>query len=69
MASPAWVEIGIEYTRNLGNFENIKLRTGAGRPLNEGEHPGDALDKVYGFVSKKLIEYVNDITEDVDKAK
>ena len=57
----------MEYTRNLGNFENIKMRVGAGRPLNEGEHPSDALDRVNKFVGKKLVEYVNQITDDIEQ--
>ena len=49
-----YVEVGLSYTKNLGNFESLKLNVALGRPLRNGESPIDAVDKVYAVVGEAL---------------
>lgn len=65
IVTDAWVEVGLEYTKNLGNFENIRLRIAAGRPVKDGETPGEAVDKVYNFVGGKLSQKSAEIASDL----
>lgn len=54
-----YVETSVELTKNLGNFENIKVRNTLGRPLYEAEHPRAAFKKLYEVVTDELAETLN----------
>ena len=60
------VEVAMEYTHNLGNFENIKIRTGAGRPLADGENPTDAMRRVWIMVAGALVEFMAEAKADLN---
>ena len=60
-----YVEIGLEYTKNLGNFENLKIRVGSGRPVREAESASETVDKLYEFVGTKLVQKLNEALEDL----
>lgn len=48
------VEVAIEVTKNLGNFENFRIRVSYGRSVNPGETPDEAFNRVYGMVDRNL---------------
>lgn len=54
------VYTSIAYTRNLGNFESVKLTVGLGRPLKTDEHPTEAFRSLYDLVTDALSEQVED---------
>lgn len=59
------VTAGLTYTRNLGNFENVKVNIEVTDSAREGEKVGDAFDRVYGFVEAKLMQKVQEIENDL----
>jgi hypothetical protein len=65
------VKVELSFTRNLGNYESIKINIGVEDFQREGEHIDDATNRVYNFVEKKLMEKVNEIEEElkVNKGK
>jgi hypothetical protein len=60
-----YVEVAVEVTKNLGNFENVKVRTTLGRPLNEGENPRQAFPKLYDVVTDELSETLDKALEEL----
>ena len=50
------VKVDLSFTRNLGNFESIKIGIGVEDSVREGESVNDATDRVYKFVEDKLVE-------------
>lgn len=59
------VTAGLTYTRNLGNFENVKVNVEVTDSAREGEKVNDAFERVYGFVEAKLQEKVEEIEADL----
>lgn len=55
------VTVGLNYTRNLGNFENARVHVEVTDSVRNGESTNDAVDRVYDFVEGKLQEKVNQI--------
>lgn len=50
------VKIDLSFTRNLGNFESIKIGVGVEDSVRDGETVNDATERVYKFVEDKLIQ-------------
>ena len=59
------VTVDLSFTRNLGNYESIKVNIGISDFLRSGETADTATDRVYKFVEKKLIEKVNEIEKEL----
>ena len=59
------VTAGLNYTRNLQNFENIKVHVEVTDTVRENEKVNDAFDRVYSFVETKLMEKVEEIEADL----
>lgn len=59
------VTAGLNYTRNLGNFENIKVNVEVTDSVRDGEKVTDAFERVYSFVEAKLQEKVEEIEADI----
>jgi len=59
----------LQFTRNLGNYENIKIGIAIEDFKRDGESTDEATDRVYKFVEKKLIEKVNEIEEELKGKK
>lgn len=47
------IKYSLLYTKNLGNFENIKIEVGMESPLN-GKHPDQVLERVRTWVEDSL---------------
>lgn len=59
------VTAGLTYTRNLGNFENVKVNVEVSTDARQGETVNEAFERVYSFVEGKLQEKVEEIEADL----
>ena len=69
MTNQTNVKVELQFTRNLGNFESVKIGIGVEDWVREGENTSTATDRVYKFVEEKLIEKVAEIETDLRKKK
>lgn len=63
------VRVELQFTRNLGNYESLKVSIGIEDFQRAGEHIDDATNRVYDFVEKKLMEKVNEIEDELKAGK
>lgn len=59
------VKVDLQYTRNLGNYESIKVGLGVEDTVRSGENVDTATNRVYKFVEDKLIEKMQEIEEEL----
>jgi len=69
MTNQTSIRVDLQFTRNLGNYENIKIGIAIEDFKRDGESTDEATDRVYKFVEKKLIEKVNEIEEELKGKK
>jgi hypothetical protein len=65
MSEKTRVKIDLQYTRNLGNYESIKIGVGVEDDVRAGENVDSATERVYKFVEDKLIDKVREIEEEL----
>jgi tryptophan synthase alpha subunit len=63
------VKIDLSFTRNLGNFESIKIGVGVEDSVRDGETVNDATERVYKFVEDKLIEKTQEVEKELKSGK
>jgi hypothetical protein len=63
------VRVDLSFTRNLGNFESIKIGIGVDDFVRDGETVTDATDRVYKFVEDKLLEKTREVEEELKRGK
>lgn len=63
------VKVDLQYVRNLGNYESIRVNLGVEDNTREGETVNAAMDRVYSFVEKKLIEKMEEIESELKGGK
>ena len=63
------VKVELHFTRNLGNFENIKVGIAIEDFVRDGESTNTATDRVYAFVENKIIEKMQEIEEELKAHK
>jgi len=63
------VKVDLQFTRNLGNFESIKVGLGIEDWVRDSENTTTATDRVYKFVENQLIEKVNQIEAEIKGRK
>jgi len=63
------IKVELQFTRNLGNYESLKVGIGIEDFKRQGESTDEATDRVYAFVENKLMEKVNEIEEELNKGK
>lgn len=64
------VKIDLSFTRNLGNYESIKIGIGVEDDIRQGENVNDATERIYKFVEDKLIEKTREVEEELnDRSK
>lgn len=59
------VKVDLSFTRNLGNYESIKIGIGVEDDIRDGETVATATDRVYKFVEEKLIEKTTEVEEEL----
>ena len=63
------VKVDLSFTRNLGNYESIKIGIGVEDDLRLGENVESATERVYKFVEDKLIEKTREVEEELKSGK
>lgn len=59
------VRVDLQFTRNLGNYESIRVAIGVEDIVRGEESVSEATDRVYNFVEKKLIEKANEVEDEL----
>jgi hypothetical protein len=65
MTNQTSVKVELQFTRNLGNYESVKVSIGVEDFVRTGENTSTATDRVYEFVESKVIEKVNEIEQEL----
>ncbi len=63
------VKVDLSFTRNLGNYESIKIGIGVEDDVRSGENVDTATERVYKFVEDKLIQKTQEIEEELKNGK
>jgi hypothetical protein len=63
------VKVDLSFTRNLGNYESIKIGVGVEDDVRQGETVDAATERVYGFVEAKLVEKTREVEEELKRGK
>jgi hypothetical protein len=69
MSSQSNIKVDLQFTRNLGNYESLKVGIGIEDFQRAGETIDEATNRVYAFVEKKLMEKVSEIEEELKSNK
>lgn len=69
MTESSKVTVTLGFTKNLGNFESLRVDIGIQDFARQGESINDATDRVYKFVEKKLEEKASEIAEELSGHK
>ena len=65
MSNDTRVKVDLSFTRNLGNYESIKIGIGVEDNVRQGENVDSATERVYKFVEDKLIEKTREVEEEL----
>ncbi len=63
------VKVDLSFTRNLGNYESIRINIGVEDDVRSGENVDSATDRVYAFVENKLIEKTREVEKELNSGK
>ena len=63
------VKVDLSFTRNLGNYESIKISIGVQDDVRPGENVDSATERVYAFVEGKLIAKTREVEEELKRGK
>lgn len=66
---PTQVRVDLSFTRNLGNFESIKIGIGVDDFVRHDENVDAATERIYKFVESKLIEKTREVEEELNNDK
>ena len=69
MSDGTKVKVDLSFTRNLGNYESIKIGIGIEDIVRSGETVTAATERVYKFVEEKLIEKTREVEEELKGGK
>jgi hypothetical protein len=59
------IRVDLQFTRNLGNYESLKVGIAVEDFKRQGESTDEATDRIYGFVENKLMEKVGEIESEL----
>jgi hypothetical protein len=63
------VKVDLSFTRNLGNYESIRINIGVEDDVRNGENVDSATERVYTFVESKLIEKTREVEQELKNGK
>jgi hypothetical protein len=63
------VKVELQFTRNLGNYESLKISIGVEDFKREHETVDEATNRVYAFVEGKVMEKVNEVEAELKSNK
>ena len=69
MSQTTSVSVDLSFTRNLGNYESIKVNIGISDFPRHDETIDEATNRVYKFVEKKLVEKITEIESELKGKK
>lgn len=61
MNSATSVKVELQFVRNLGNYESVRISIGVEDSVRQGETVNEATERVYAFVEDKLVEKSNEV--------
>jgi hypothetical protein len=64
---PTSVRVELQYVRNLGNYESIRVSIGVEDNVRIDENVNQATDRVYKFVEDKLVEKMGEIEKELKR--
>lgn len=59
------VRVELGFTKNLGNFENLRVTIGIEDFVRDGETVDAATERIYSFVENKVVDKVNEIEREL----
>jgi hypothetical protein len=59
------VRVELQFVRNLGNYESLRVSIGVEDFVRQGETVDAATDRVYDFVESKVVEKVSEIEKEL----
>ena len=63
------VKVDLSFTRNLGNYESIKIGVGIEDDVRQNETVDVATERVYKFVEEKLISKTREVEQELTRGK
>jgi len=63
------VKVDLSFTRNLGNYESIRINIGVEDDVRKGENVETATERVYAFVENKLIQKTREVEKELNSGK
>ena len=63
------VKVELSFTRNLGNYESIKINIGVEDSVRDGENVDSATERVYQFVEQKLVQKTTEVEEELKSGR
>ena len=63
------VEVRMGVTRNLGNYESLRLDEGVRLQVDEGEKPSEIIDKGKAFLEEKVNKDADEIGKRIIQAR
>lgn len=64
VSEAARVTFSVGYTKNMGDFNSLRVDVGLSDSVQEGETLEEASDRVYSFVSEELVKRIeNELKE------
>lgn len=63
----ARVETRLGFTKNIGNFESVRIDVGYSDDVREGEEVADAQSRVYDVVERELLSKLEAVLEEIDE--
>lgn len=68
MSDKTVVKVNLKFVRNLGNYESAHVELGVEDWVRDTDANTEAaMNRVFDFVEKKLLEKVNELEEDIKK--
>lgn len=65
MSNKTNIEVSLGFTRNMGNFESLRIDLGLGDYPREGESVDDAYERVYSKIEEQLLQRVEQATREL----
>ena len=69
MNSQTSIKVDLQFTKNLGNYESLKIGIGIEDFKRSGESTDEATERVYAFVENKLMQKVTEIENELKGKK
>ena len=63
------VRVGLGYTRNMGNFESLRVDIAIEDDTRNDENAQQAFDRIYGKVEGLLVDKVRELESTVNEVK